>query len=603
MDLLHRAVGAYVIYHDVLFCEANKAPAESPTGICQPTFPHHQQHPNKRRKIVDRIFPFHSAAEITAFDAIPSQLKIDLVDSIIKTAVPGLDDLLAAASSVVSVCLDAEAESWERNKAILELKDVLDIFGVALQGSGQEESKTEVDVGQESNEEYTILNRERDEQRTDQPVEVHYRESGLDNAVEQHNVNIEPQKTPTPSDLQPPDTFQDEKQYVSRGTQYIQPSYDDSPISAHHQARYSPHSPYGSRNQTVRRPTPQGPVQQSGYGNDNTLICCRCSHCTAESYERNEEESHQHESGYITLPGQSHGEVSRGGGKGNANSTGSVPRYLHESDAHEDLSIPHAHNHREQGHQPPQDRYQQQYGRPHQYPPHRPEKSPHVNHEHNWTSTHQMSHLPRPFNNHDQREHTGERQFYISSYHPTIQRLETEVTSSDSFSTASAPTATSKTGSSPSVDGIQHSTHAHRFPQTQLTNTNLNNHTNPSQQASHTNTTTYPRSNPKHQDKQRQPNLGTSLLGKRKTPPQTQNQPHNRTQNQSQAQTQNQQNPKLNRIHNHSHPHKSQKPNPDRASKTRNDDSGKPNPGNKTKAPVAPMLHVRRLGMFEGMRS
>ncbi len=588
MDLLHCAVGAYVIYHDVLFCEANKAPAESPTGICQPTFPHHQQHPNKRRKIVDRIFPFHSAAEITAFDAIPSQLKIDLVDSIIKTAVPGLDDLLAAASSVVSLCLDAEAESWERNKAILELKDVLETFGVALQGSGQEESKTDIDVGQESNEEYAVFNKEQNGSIFNQPVEVRDRESGLDNAGEQHNANVEPQKTPAPPDLQQPDTFQNEKQYVSRGTQYIQPFNDGPQTPEHYRNRYPPHSPSGSSNQPVRRPTPQGPVQQPGYGkygNNNTMICCRCSQCTTESHQMDEEISHQHESGYTLLPGQKRGGVSGSGGGRNYDVTGSVPGFLDGFHPNEDISVLHAHIHREPNHQLPQNRYQQQYGRPQQYPPCRSEKSPPV---HNKIQTYQKSDHQNSLNGLDQIHQTRENQPEASSYHAGTQRFEREAASSNSFCATSTPRTGSSSNTFPNINGTRHVNQTQQLPQAQLTNTNANNHTNPSQHATNRNTTTHPSLKAQHQDKQRQPNLGTSLLGKRKTLPQTQNQPHNRTQNHIQTHTGNQ---------NHK-----QTPNSTRTNKDRNNDSGKTNPGNKTKAPVAPMLHVRRLGMFESMR-
>lgn len=62
------------------------------------------------------------------FNTIPSQVKVDLFDNIVKTAFPNFDNLLVASWNVVSVYANVGSDFPELHRAVVELKGALEGF-------------------------------------------------------------------------------------------------------------------------------------------------------------------------------------------------------------------------------------------------------------------------------------------------------------------------------------------------------------------------------------------------------------------------------------------------------------------------------------------
>ncbi|KAF1915400.1 hypothetical protein BDU57DRAFT_530392 [Ampelomyces quisqualis] len=98
----------------------------------RPNSPIAQHVSNKRTHIGLATIPASSKAEV--FNAIPSAIKVDIFNNVVKTAFPNFDNLMMAAWNVVSVYSNVGTDFPELHRSIVELKSVLQDFE---EGSGK----------------------------------------------------------------------------------------------------------------------------------------------------------------------------------------------------------------------------------------------------------------------------------------------------------------------------------------------------------------------------------------------------------------------------------------------------------------------------------
>lgn len=84
---------------------------------------------NKRQRVGLEAIPDTIKSE--TFNTIPSQIKVDLFNNIIKTAFPNFDNLITASWNVVSVYSNVGSDFPELHKAVVELKGALEEFETA----------------------------------------------------------------------------------------------------------------------------------------------------------------------------------------------------------------------------------------------------------------------------------------------------------------------------------------------------------------------------------------------------------------------------------------------------------------------------------------
>ncbi|KAJ4989396.1 hypothetical protein SVAN01_05121 [Stagonosporopsis vannaccii] len=81
---------------------------------------------NKRQRVGLEAIPDNVKSE--TFNTIPTQIKVDLFNNIIKTALPNFDNLITASWNVVSVYSNVGSDFPELHKAVVELKGALEEF-------------------------------------------------------------------------------------------------------------------------------------------------------------------------------------------------------------------------------------------------------------------------------------------------------------------------------------------------------------------------------------------------------------------------------------------------------------------------------------------
>ena len=81
------------------------------------------------------------AVKSGSFGAVSEQIKVDLFDTVVKSAFPHFDALLTAAWNVVSIYAAVGTEFPDLHTAVVELKHVLDDFDEAAGMGGEEDVK------------------------------------------------------------------------------------------------------------------------------------------------------------------------------------------------------------------------------------------------------------------------------------------------------------------------------------------------------------------------------------------------------------------------------------------------------------------------------
>jgi hypothetical protein len=106
-------------------------------------------------------------AKTATFNAIPSQIKVDLFNNVVKTAFPNFDNLMMASWNVVSVYSNVGSDFPELHKSIVELKSVLQDFEESFGAKvARTDPKLRTDFAPPSQDRKNGVNDDQDEQGT-----------------------------------------------------------------------------------------------------------------------------------------------------------------------------------------------------------------------------------------------------------------------------------------------------------------------------------------------------------------------------------------------------------------------------------------------------
>ncbi|KAH4938746.1 hypothetical protein HBI46_125740 [Parastagonospora nodorum] len=103
----------------------------------RPSEPISKHSTNKRKHIGLNTIP--EDAKTATFNAIPTTIKVDLFNNVIRTAFPNFDNLMMASWNVVSVYSNVGTDFPELHKSIVELKSVLQDFEESFGVKGKRE--------------------------------------------------------------------------------------------------------------------------------------------------------------------------------------------------------------------------------------------------------------------------------------------------------------------------------------------------------------------------------------------------------------------------------------------------------------------------------